>query len=75
MVTGLVAENFDSRTTLDSVEEVSGEGTRETHTTVSVIAYGVAVMLAPLNDWLGQHVPEFDSSEFVQRREAREEQR
>jgi hypothetical protein len=71
MVTGLVAENFESRTTLDSVEEVSREGDRTTYSTVRVIAYGVAVMLDPLSGWLDEHVPAFDSSEFVRRREAR----
>jgi hypothetical protein len=73
MVTGLVAENFESRTTLESVEEVSGGGERTIHTTARVISYGVAVMLAPLGEWLTEHVPHFDSSEFVRRREAREQ--
>jgi hypothetical protein len=52
VVLGLVTENLESTTYLDSVEEVLKDG-RTTRTTFQkVITYGVALMLSPLKEWL-----------------------
>ena len=56
LVTGMVTENLESTTYLDTVEEVRSG--RETKTTryQRVISYGVALMLGPVGEWLDQHV-------------------
>ncbi len=52
VVLGLVTENLESTTYLDSVEDVLRDG-RTTRTTFQkVITYGVALMLSPLKQWL-----------------------
>ncbi len=56
MLTSVVAENVDSYTILDSVEEVSGaQSLRIEHH--RIISYGIAVMLDQVRDWLDELAP------------------
>lgn len=67
MVTALAAENVDSTTTLEALEETREEGeTRTTHYQ-RVISYGLAVTLHPLGDWLDEHLAPFDSTAWAER--------
>jgi hypothetical protein len=53
----MVTENLDSTTFLEAVEKVQTGG-RTTETRYQrVVQYGVAVMLAGVEDWLDEHAP------------------
>ena len=56
-VFGVVTENHESSTALDSVEEVDAEGCHQRHTYQKVINYGICAMLHDLQDWLAIHAP------------------
>jgi S1-C subfamily serine protease len=72
MVLGLATENFESTTYLDAVEETSEDGATTRRTQYQrVLSYGVAVSLESLEDWLDDHLPEFDSGAYRERRESR----
>jgi hypothetical protein len=56
MLTGIVTENLDSYSVLDSVEKMTGgETVRIEHH--RIISYGMAVMLDQAADWLDEHIP------------------
>lgn len=61
LVTALAAENTDSTTTLEAVEDVTTEGNQRMTHYQRVISYGVAVMLDPLGDWIDEHLRPFDA--------------
>jgi trypsin-like peptidase len=52
VVLGIVTENLESTTFLDSVEQVFRDGQTTRTTYQKVITYGVALMLSPLKEWL-----------------------
>jgi Trypsin-like peptidase domain len=57
MITGLVTENLEATTLLDSEESTLHDGTQVHEHYRRVINYGVALMLAELADWINQYVP------------------
>jgi S1-C subfamily serine protease len=57
MVTAVAADNLESTTLLDAVEEISTASEKRTIRYQRVISYGVAVLLHPLSDWLDERVP------------------
>jgi hypothetical protein len=57
VVFGLVAENLETTTFLDSVEQVLDDGQLVHEHYRRVINYGVAVMLDQIGEWIDQHVP------------------
>ncbi|MFH1817722.1 MAG: serine protease [Pseudomonadota bacterium] len=57
MLTGIVAENLESSTLLDTQERVLTDGQIFNEHYRSVVNFGIAVMLEPIKDWLDQHVP------------------
>ena len=60
MVGGVVVENFDSTTLLESIEEVSTPSEKRTIRNQRVISYGIAVHFWPIREWLEQFVPSAD---------------
>lgn len=57
MLLGLVAENHESTVALHSEETVEADGVTIRTRNLSVINYGICVMLHDIKDWLDQHVP------------------
>ncbi len=57
MLTGLVVENIESATILDSVIEIQDNGTRYKEEQKKVINYGICVMLDPIKEWLDSMIP------------------
>jgi hypothetical protein len=55
---GIVTENVQSHTVLESWEEVERDGSRTVYRNQSVINYGVALLLTDLKDWLSEVAPE-----------------
>jgi hypothetical protein len=56
-VVGVVTENLESTTVLESVEEIHAPGKERREVFRKVIAYGVAATLRDIGDWLDKHVP------------------
>jgi len=56
MVTGLVTTNVESYAITDSIEEIQKDGSIYRQEARRVISYGLALMLAPVGDWLDEHV-------------------
>jgi len=58
-LTGIVTTNFDSYTTIDSVEEIIDEGKQHKHEIRRVISYGIALILdyADVLHWLNEKIP------------------
>jgi hypothetical protein len=54
---GIVTENFDSTTTLESIEEINARNEKRTIRNQRVISYGVTLLLDPLLGWLESYVP------------------
>lgn len=59
MLTGLVAEDIEATTFLDSQEVVRANGRVVSEHYRRVVYYGVAVMLHNVKDWLDEHVPAY----------------
>lgn len=57
LITGVVASNTESYSTLDWVEEVQAEGATRVEAHHRVVSYGAAVILSPLEGWLDAKVP------------------
>jgi len=57
LVAGLVTENRESTTFLDSVEEIQTDGKTQKKQYVEVINYGVSLLLDSLGEWLATQVP------------------
>ena len=57
MVTGLVTANLDSYSITDSFEEVREGGSIYRLESRRIITYGVALILAGVEDWLLESVP------------------
>lgn len=57
MLTGVVAENLESSTLLDSQEQVLANGQILNEHYRSVVNFGIAVMLEPIKDWLNEKIP------------------
>ena len=62
---GLVADNIDSWTLVDSVDEIDRAGERLKIESRRIVSYGVAVLMHPLDDWLNSRV--ISSSASVER--------
>lgn len=56
-VAGIVTENLQSRTGLDSWTQVVEPGHTRVIESYQLISYGVALRLAQVTDWLDQHTP------------------
>lgn len=56
-VVGIVTENLESTTVLESVEEIQAPGKERREVFRKVITYGVAVVLRDVGDWLDHHIP------------------
>jgi hypothetical protein len=69
MVLGIATENFESTTYTDAFEEVTREGSIQRTQYQRVIAYGAAVSLEAIGDWLNEHLPMFDSSAWAARQQ------
>lgn len=57
VVYGVVTENLQSFTTLDTIEEIELGGNRSRLTYREVINYGICLMLGAYEDWLRGHIP------------------
>lgn len=57
-VVGVAAENVQSSTYVGRVEELASEAGKVTHVEREHVQYGIAVLLAPLGEWLDEFVPE-----------------
>lgn len=57
MLLGLATENHESTVALHSEEFIEADGMRTRTRNLSVINYGVCVMLHEVKEWLDQHVP------------------
>lgn len=57
MITGLVAENIETSTLLDSQERILADGQVFNEHYRRVVNCGVAVMLAPIKEWLDANIP------------------
>lgn len=56
-VVGIVTENLESTTVLESVEEIQAPGKERREVFRKVITYGVAAVLRDIGDWLDSHTP------------------
>lgn len=57
VLTGIVAANFESYSTLHWTEETREDGTKRFEAHHRVIEYGIAVMLSNVQDWLDETAP------------------
>jgi hypothetical protein len=57
MLTGLVTENLETATLLDSEERLLDDGTHFHEHYRRVINYGVALMLDRVSDWINENIP------------------
>ena len=66
ILTGMVTENRDTYTVLDSVSEIMKDGVRYREESRRVISYGLALMLSHVSEWLDEQVPPRSSGEIVE---------
>ena len=57
-VIGVAVENVQSTTYVGRVEEQTSDGGKITHVEPEHVQYGIAALLAPVEDWLDELVPE-----------------
>lgn len=62
LICGLVTENLQSTTYLDSVEEIQKDGVVIKKQYQNMINYGVCLMLSDVRDWLNEHIPKSTSA-------------
>ena len=56
-VDGVVTENLESTTVLETLEETETDGAVTRHSFARIINYGLCVMLFDLKEWLHNHAP------------------